>query len=67
MILEIAILTIKRGLSIEFENNFEKAKEFISSVEGYISHELKKSDNYRQWKKLLHHFYEPFPKVEYYK
>jgi heme-degrading monooxygenase HmoA len=66
MILEIAILTINRGLSIEFENNFEKAKEFISSVEGYISHELKKTDNFQQWKRLVHHFYEPFPKKEYY-
>ncbi len=93
MILEIAILNIKRGFSSEFETNFEKAKKIISSMEEYISHELKKSaeednkyvllvnwetieahrsgfrksDKYQQWKKLLHHFYEPFPKVEYYK
>ena len=51
MILEIAILNIKRGFSSEFGTNFEKAKDIIASMEGYISHD----------------FYEPFPKVEYYK
>jgi heme-degrading monooxygenase HmoA len=24
------------------------------------------SDEYKEWKALLHHFYEPFPKVEHY-
>ena len=42
MILEVAILNIKRGLSSEFENTFEKAQEIISSMKGYLSHELKK-------------------------
>jgi hypothetical protein len=26
-----------------------------------------KSDEYQQWKTLLHHFYEPFPTLEPYK
>lgn len=42
MVLEIATLNIKDGLSTEFENSFEKASQIISSVNGYISHELKK-------------------------
>lgn len=42
MILEVAILNIKKGLSSEFEQNFEKAKSIISSMNGYISHQLKK-------------------------
>ena len=42
MILEVAILHIKSGLSDEFEVNFGKAKDIISSMEGYISHQLKK-------------------------
>lgn len=93
MILEVAILNIKKGLSIDFENSFLEAKNIISSMNGYISHELKKcieqedkyilmvnwetiedhevgfrkSDKYQEWKKLLHHFYEPFPTVEHYK
>lgn len=42
MILEVAILNIKKGYSKEFETVFEKAKRIISSMKGYISHELKK-------------------------
>lgn len=93
MILEVAILEIKKGESNAFEKAFESAQEIISSMEGYISHKLKKcvekedkyillvnwetiehheigfrkSKEYEQWKRLLHHFYEPFPTVEHYK
>jgi len=93
MILEVAILHIKKGLSEEFEVNFNIASKIISSIKGYISHDLKKcieeenkyillvnwesvdaheigfrnSQEYQQWKELLHHFYEPFPTVEHYK
>jgi len=28
---------------------------------------FRKSSQYNEWKKLLHHFYEPFPTVEHYK
>lgn len=42
MILEVAILNIKNGLSDEFEKSFEKAQLIILSMEGYISHQLKK-------------------------
>ena len=93
MILEVAILNVKEGLSKDFEDNFKKAEIIISSMKGYISHQLKKcieednkyillvnwetiedheigfrkSDEYQEWKALLHHFYEPFPTVEHYK
>lgn len=93
MILEVAILNIKEGLSLEFERSFQKVENIISSMKGYISHQLKKcieeenkyillvnwetiedheigfrkSDEYQQWKTLLHHFYDPFPIVEHYK
>ena len=93
MILEVAELNIKQGLSNAFEENFQKAEGIISSMKGYISHELKKcietkdkyillvnwetvedheigfrqSEQYQEWKALLHHFYDPFPTVEYYK
>jgi heme-degrading monooxygenase HmoA len=92
MILEVAILNIKKGFSDDFEINFKKAEKIISSMKGYISHNLKKcieeenkyillvnwqtiedheigfrkSDEYKEWKELLHHFYEPFPIVEHY-
>jgi heme-degrading monooxygenase HmoA len=42
MILEVAILKIKQGLSKEFESAFSKAETIISSMSGYISHQLKK-------------------------
>ncbi len=93
MILEVAILNIKKGLSETFEANFQRAEKIISSMKGYISHQLKKcieqehkyillvhwetiedheigfrtSEEYQQWKALLHHFYDPFPTVEHYK
>lgn len=42
MILEVATLHIKGGLLDEFEQNFVKASVIISSMKGYISHQLKK-------------------------
>ena len=92
MILETAVLNVKQGRSAEFEEAFERAQKIISSMKGYISHEIlkclekkdqylllvkwetledheegfRKSAEYQEWKKLLHHFYEPFPVVEHY-
>ena len=42
MILEVAVLNIKKGFSDDFESNFKKAERIISSMNGYISHQLKK-------------------------
>ena len=42
MILETAILNIKSGMSNEFEIAFQKAAKIISSMPGYISHDLQK-------------------------
>lgn len=42
MILEVATLNIKKGLSVEFEINFKKAESIILSMQGYISHQLRK-------------------------
>ena len=93
MILEVAILNIKKGQSEAFEKAFSRAKNIISSMNGYINHQLKKcveekdkyillvnwetiedheigfrkSENYQQWKALLHNFYQPFPTVQHYK
>lgn len=92
MILEVAILNIKQGLSDQFEQSFRKASAIISSMNGYIEHQLQKcvespdryillvkwqsiddheigfrqSDQYQQWKSMLHHYYDPFPVVEHY-
>lgn len=92
MILEVAILDVKSGMQGDFESAFGEAQEIISSMSGYISHQLQKcieknnryilfvhwenledhtkgfrdSPEYREWKALLHHFYDPFPVVEHY-
>ena len=42
MILEVAILNVKMGLSSKFEVNFSKAEKIIAAMDGYLSHELKK-------------------------
>ena len=62
MVLEVAILNIKEGLSEEFERIFKKASLIISSMKGYISHQLKKCIEHEnqfillvQWKILENH------------
>jgi heme-degrading monooxygenase HmoA len=92
MILETAVLNIRPGQDLAFEQAFRKAQSIIASMPGYLSHELHRcletknqylllvrwrqlenhtvgfrtSPQYQEWKDLLHHFYDPFPKVEHY-
>jgi heme-degrading monooxygenase HmoA len=92
MILEVAILPVIAGKNEQFEDAFHQASAIISSMKGYISHELQTcledgnkylllvqwetledhtvgfrgSVEYQEWRKLLHHFYDPFPEVEHY-
>ena len=42
MILEVALLTIKAGLTDQFEKDFRTASAIISSMAGYVSHELQR-------------------------
>ena len=41
MILEVAMLDIKKGMEADFEESFNLAQRIISSMHGYVSHELK--------------------------
>lgn len=92
MILEVAILFVKKGEEKQFEKDFEIASQYISSIQGYSGHSLRKcieqenkyillvdwekledhtigfrqSEQYVEWKKLLHHYYNPFPVVEHF-
>ena len=92
MVLEVAILNVKPKEIESFETTFQKAQTIISSMKGYVSHDLQKciektnqyillvnwetledheigfrqSKEYQEWKKLLHDFYDPFPKVQHY-
>ena len=93
VILEVAMLDVKPGQETEFEAAFEGAQKIISSMRGYLSHQLQKciekpnryillvnwetledhtmgfrqSAEYREWRSLLHHYYDPFPTVEHYR
>lgn len=42
MILEVAVLNIIAGRQLDFENAFKRAEIIISSMKGYMSHELQK-------------------------
>ena len=42
MVLEAAVLDVKPGQSKDFEAAFHQAQTIISSMEGYISHQLQK-------------------------
>jgi heme-degrading monooxygenase HmoA len=92
MILEVALLNVIPEKTAEFELAFENAQQIISSMKGYLDHQLQRcierpnryillvnwenledhtigfreSTDYQRWKKLLHHFYDPFPDVEHY-
>jgi heme-degrading monooxygenase HmoA len=93
MILEVAILDVVPDQEQEFEAAFAHASRIISSMPGYVSHQLQRclekenwyillvnwekledhtigfrgSEQYQEWRKLLHHFYDPFPTVEHYR
>ncbi len=92
MILEVAVLKVRAGESEAFERAFAEAQAIISSMHGYVSHQLQRcieapdkylllvkwrqlgdhtigfrqSEGYREWSRLLHHFYDPFPTVEHF-
>ena len=42
MILEIAILDVKQNQEQEFEKAFNEAQALISSIKGYVSHQLQR-------------------------
>jgi heme-degrading monooxygenase HmoA len=92
MILEVAVLDVVPGQETDFQASFAQAQSIISSMPGYISHNLRRciekpsryillvnwenledhtvgfrgSAQYREWKAMLHHYYDPFPEVEHY-
>jgi len=92
VILEVAVLNVRPGSEAAFEAAFLQASSIISSMPGFLSHQLqrcvelpgrylllvnwqtieahtigfRRSSEYEDWKRLLHHFYDPFPTVEHY-
>ena len=93
MVLEVAVLHVKKDKELLFESDFKIAQQYISAIQGYSGHSLRKcieeenkyillvewekledhtidfreSNAYLEWKKLLHHYYDPFPVVEHFK
>ena len=62
MILEVAVLQVKPGSTVDFEDNFKKASNIICKMKGYINHELHKclEDKYKyillvRWETLEDH------------
>lgn len=42
MILEVAMLQIKPGLAMQFEQAYARAQHIISAMPGYVSHQLQR-------------------------
>lgn len=62
MILEAALLQVKPGMEEEYETEFKKASSIISSMKGYIHHELRRCFEQKgkylllvQWETLQDH------------
>jgi heme-degrading monooxygenase HmoA len=57
-------------ISHELQRCIERPGEYVLLVrwESLEAHEIgfRKSAQYQEWKRLLHHFYEPFPVVSHY-
>lgn len=57
-------------LSHELQRCIERPNEYVLLVrwQSLEAHEVgfRKSPEYQEWKRLLHHFYEPFPVVSHY-
>ncbi|MFV2057504.1 MAG: antibiotic biosynthesis monooxygenase [Thiohalomonadales bacterium] len=58
-------------VSHQLQNCIEKPNRYILLVnwKTLLNHteDFRKSEEYQEWRALLHHFYEPFPNVEHYK
>ncbi len=70
-IAQLIISAMEGYISHELKKCVEKEDKYILLVnwEAIEHHEIgfRKSKEYEEWKRLLHHFYEPFPTVEHYK
>lgn len=64
------IASMKGYLSHELRHSVENASRFLLLVQWetleYHTVGFRGSPEYQEWKRLLHHFYDPFPLVEHY-
>jgi heme-degrading monooxygenase HmoA len=64
------ISSIEGYISHSLSRCAEKPSRYIllahwKSIEAH-THNFRKSEQYLEWKRLLHHYYDPFPVVEHY-
>ncbi len=62
---------MKGYIGHELQKCIEKENKYIlivrwNTIEDHTEG-FRKSEAYKEWKRLLHHFYDPFPVVEHYK
>src|SRR6201996_7851363 len=61
---------MKGYISHQLKRCIENTSQFILLVEWEILTDhtvgFRESEEYQEWKRLLHHFYDPFPTVEHY-
>jgi heme-degrading monooxygenase HmoA len=64
------IMSMKGYISHELQKCIEKSGRYVLLVrwEKLEDHTIgfRESPEYQEWKKMLHHFYDPFPTVEHY-
>ncbi|MCX4029054.1 antibiotic biosynthesis monooxygenase [Endozoicomonas sp. SM1973] len=64
------IVNIPGYISHQLQKCIEKPNRYILLVNWQTIEDhtvgFRQSDQYQEWKRLLHHFYEPFPEVEHY-
>ncbi len=65
------IMTMKGYVSHQLQNCIERSNRYILLInwETLEDHTVgfRESEEYQEWRALLHHFYDPFPIVEHYK
>ena len=67
---ESIIIAMNGYISHQLSRCLERSNRYIllvnwNTLEDHIEG-FRESPEYQQWKKLLHHYYEPFPNVEHY-
>ena len=68
---EIIIGSMKGYIEHELLKCIEETDKYLlivkwQTIEDHVEG-FRKNEKYEEWKKLLHHFYNPFPVVEHYK
>ena len=67
---QLIISSMPGYTSHQLQKSIEKESRYILLVNGEKLEDhtvgFRESDQYQEWRALLHHFYDPFPEVEHY-